>query len=328
MMKALVTGARGFIGSQLVETLIAQGAEVHCLLRTRRHATNWLSGLECKILAGDLTDRSSLSTVWQEFDYVFHLAGLTKALDPAQFDRVNTAGTENLLAAVAQHAGPLKMFVFVSSLAAAGPSRSGRPLVETDPPQPVSRYGQSKLAAERICLKYADSMPLTIVRPPAVYGPRDADVLTYFRYARRGLRPVIGKEERTASFIFVKDLVDGILLAAQKPAAAGRTYFLSDGQPHTWDELGSVIASVMGMSVRKIVLPLSLAFLAAAGADAMSRMTRKPSIINLDKYRELKMPHWVCSSARATAELGFRPRYTLKQGLFETATWYKQHGWL
>jgi len=327
-MLALVTGARGFIGSQLVETLIAQGAEVHCLLRTRRHANDWLKNIKCRVVPGDLTDPASLGANWQEFDYIFHLAGLTKAISRTEFDRVNVAGTENLLEAVEQHCGGLKKFVFVSSLAAAGPSPSGKSLVETDPAHPVSHYGCSKLAAEGICLKYADRIPLTIVRPPAVYGPRDADVLTYFRYAKRGLRPVLGRGERTASFIFVKDLVDGIILAAKNVDAAGKIYYLSDGKVYTWDELGSTIASVLGVSARKVTLPLSLAYLAAAVADAISRVTRKPSIINLDKYQELEMRHWVCSSARAATELGFRPRYKLWEGLAETASWYKQVGWL
>ncbi len=307
---------------------MAGGTEVHCLLRPRPQPDDWLRQLGCKELPGDITDPESLSGKLHNFDLVYHLAGVTKALSAREFELANATGTRNLLEAASQGSPHLQKFVLVSSLAAAGPSATGVPLTESDSPRPVSNYGKSKLLGEESCLKFMKHLPITIVRPPAVYGPRDTDVLTYFRFARRGYRPVLGRVQRTASFIFVKDLVDGIVLAAESTAAAGRTYYLSDKRVYTWDELGLTIAEVLGVSTRKITLPLWAAFLAAAGADLTARITRKASIINLDKFEELKMLHWVCSSARAAEELAFKTAYSLQQGLAETAEWYKQAGWL
>lgn len=327
-MKAMVTGARGFIGSFLVESLLSKGVEVHCLLRDKKGGDGWLSGRNFVRVPGDVTDPDSLAGAMRGFDRIYHLAGCTKAIDQAEFQRTNVDGTQNLLEAVCKQNADLKRFVLISSLAAAGPSYDGQPLKESDPPKPVSNYGRSKLAAEQVALSFADNIPLTIVRPPSVYGPRDTDVFTYFKYATQGIRPVLSGGERTASFAYVKDLAEGIILAAEKEASVGKTYYICDDTYYTWDELGTAIAEVLGVKTRRIVLPLFLAFVVAAAADLTARLVRRPSILNLDKYRELKMPHWICSNEKAKIELDFSPKFELRRGLQETAEWYLKNGWI
>ncbi len=327
-MKALVTGARGFIGSSLVEHLLERGLEVACLLREKAGGDGWIAGLDFQRVAGDITQPETLPAAVADADLIFHLAGCTKAIDRAQFDAVNIDGTRNLLSAIRKHNSNIKRVVLVSSLAAAGPSPDGQPLTEAEEPAPVSNYGWSKLGGERVALEFADELPITIVRPPGVYGPRDTDVFTYFKYAKLGFLPVLSGGTRTASFIFVKDLTRGILRAGELAAAVGKTYYLCDDQPYSWDELGETIAMALKVSPRRVPVPVPLAWPVAAVSDLVARTIRKASILNLDKYRELKMKHWVCSNALAKKELGFGTEVTLAQGIAETADWYQEKGWL
>ncbi len=176
--------------------------------------------------------------------------------------------------------------------------------------------------------EFLDKLPITIIRPPAVYGPRDSDVLTYFKYAKKGILPILSGGERTASFVYVKDLVDGIILAAESETAKRQTYYLCDEKPYTWDEFGGTIASALHVKTRRLVMPVFLSFLASLFSELFSMLTRKPSILSLDKYKEIKMNHWVCSSEKAKNDLGFDPGYGLEKGIRETAEWYLTNGWL
>lgn len=326
-MKALVTGARGFIGSFLVEKLFEQKYEVKCILRKKGVGLKWLEGLDIIEVEGDLLDPESLISAVKDVDYVFHLAGLTKALKTEDYYEANVTGTKNLLEAVVKMNPSIKRFVHVSSLAAGGPSFDGTPLTEEQQPYPVSHYGKSKLESEKVVTQYFDKLPVTIIRPPAVYGPRDTDVFEYFKYAKKGVLPILAGE-RTASFVYVKDLVDGILLAAEKKEAVGQTYYLCDEKPYTWDEIGGEIASALNVKTKRIVTPAFLSFWAALFSDIFSKISGKASILSLDKYKEIKMNHWVCSSEKAMRELGFKPPYGLKKGIKETADWYLANGWL
>lgn len=325
-MKALVTGGRGFIGSFLVEALLEKGYEVHCLLR--KGSLGWLKGLDIRRIDGDITEPEALQSAVRNMDYIFHLAGALKARNLTDFQKINAGGAKNLLEAVGRNNTGVSRFVLVSSLSAAGPSPAGRPVTETDPPHPVSNYGKSKLLAEKIALEYANKFPVTIVRPPAVYGPRERDIFIYFKYAKKGWRPELSGGPRSFSAIYVKDLVQGILLAAEQSNAVGETYFLCNDVSYSWDEVGKAIASVLGVQTKRLPLPLSLAFLSAIGSELFGRLTNRLSVINLDKYRELKMQHWVCDNYKARKELGFKTEFDLEKGLTETAEWYVEHGWL
>ncbi len=327
-MKALVTGARGFIGSHLVAALLARGFEVHCLLRQKKTAPTWLQGLPIHAIEGDILDPASLSEAVKNMDYVFHLAGLTKALSREQFYQANVDGTVNLLEAARKSNPALKRFVLVSSLAAAGPSLDGRPLKETDPPRPVSNYGASKLQAEQAAQAYAPDIPISVVRPPAVFGPRDTEVFTFFKFVRRGWWPIMSGGPRFTSLIYVKDLARGLVQMAQSEAAVGQTYFLCNDQFYSWEELAKFIAEIFFKELHTIVLPIPLAFVAAAVSEFYGRISRKPAALNLDKFRELKATHWICTNSKAKMEWEFRADYDLDDALAETVDWYQENGWL
>ncbi|HMK39593.1 MAG TPA: NAD-dependent epimerase/dehydratase family protein, partial [Bacteroidota bacterium] len=212
-MVALVTGATGFIGSHLVELLLKQRYAVRVLLR-KTSDTVWLKGLPLDYVYGDLFDRDALQKAVTGVDYVFHSAGVTKAKTPEEYFRGNTEGTANILESVSRHNPGLKRFVQISSQTAVGPSPGAAPVSEEAASRPITTYGRSKLKAEGVCAGYRNSIPITIVRPPAVYGPRDKDVYEFFNTMSKGLQPMVGMKEKYVSLVHVGDLVRGFLLAA------------------------------------------------------------------------------------------------------------------
>lgn len=327
-MKALVTGGRGFIGSFLVKLLLAKGIQVRCLLRNKRKDQRWLTGLDFEHATGDITEPNSLLPTVEGVDYVYHLAGLTKSSFKSEFHKINVEGTRNLLDATLKINPNLRRFVLVSSLAAAGPSPDGNPLTESDPANPMSDYGKSKLKAEEIALKYSQKFPMSIVRPPAVYGPRERDIFQFFKYAKQGWLPILTGGPRYSSVIYVKDLVEGLLLVAEQEKAQGEIYFLSDDESYSWEYFGATLAEILGVKPRKIMIPLTAAFLTSCGFELVAKFTRQPTLFSLDKFRELRATHWICDNSKAKKELGFRPRFDLHRGLYETAQWYLENGWL
>jgi len=327
-LKTLVTGARGFIGSHLVEALLKKNYEVRCLLRKKKVADTWLQDLEVEIVEGDLTQPESLLGSVKDMDYIFHLAGSTKAYSKGEFDKSNFEGTKNLLEATVKANSIIKKFVHVSSLAVGGPSQSGKPLTENEPSRPVSNYGRSKLKAENAALEYAKEIPVVIARPPAVYGPRDKDMFELFKYAKRGWRLEIIGGTQQLSIIYVKDLVNGIILAAEKDKAAGKSFYLCNDEVYSVNEIGDLLAGSFGKKARALRIPMFLVFLLSCGGDVYSKLLRRSSLFNLDKYREIKQANWICDNTKAKKELGFRAEFSLKEGFKETADWYLTNGWL
>jgi nucleoside-diphosphate-sugar epimerase len=321
-MKALVTGATGFIGSHLVEELIKKGYDVTCLVRKTSNL-RWIEGHEVTLFYGDCEDEHSLTQLPQDFNFIFHLAGLTKARREEDFFCVNVKGTENLLRAVSGKGKDVRRFIHLSSLAAAGPSRNGAPLNETSEPRPVSSYGRSKLESEGAIMRCGDRIPVTIIRPPAVYGPRDTDFHVLFKMLKKGFYPYWGK--CYYSLLYVDDLVRGLVSAAEEKEAAGGVYFLSDGKVYTNEDIVSEISAVLGTRILKMRIPRPLMAVLVGIAE---RLGSGAPIINRDKLRELNCAHWTCDSSKAAKDFRFVPKVTIKEGIKWTADWYRIHQWL
>jgi nucleoside-diphosphate-sugar epimerase len=320
-MKALLTGATGFIGSHLCEELLKKGHEVTCLVRDTSKP-KWIESLDVRFIKGDCLDVGSLTGAGRSFDYVFHLAGLTKSSSKDEFHEVNARGTENLLQVVAQKNPHMKRFIYMSSLSASGPSRDGAPLNEEAVPMPVSHYGRSKLEGEKRVLHYSDRIPVTILRPPAVFGPRDRDFFVFFKLIHKGVFPEWGK--CYYSLLYIDDLVQGIILSAESETAEGKTYFLSSGRAFSGEEIASEIASALHVRITRMRVPkFVMPFFAFIGERVNAR-----GIINRDNMRELNFSHWICDPKKAKEEIGFTPKVNLKEGIQWTADWYRIHRWL
>lgn len=326
-MKVLVTGATGFVGSHLSEALAKKGHQVYCLVR-HTSDLSWIRDLPVKLVIGDVKDRSSLAQVVTEVEYIYHFAGLTKALNEAQYMEANYRGTVNLLETCAQYNTDLRGFLYCSSLAAAGPSPDGKLITEADPAKPITPYGFSKLEAEKAVLDCAQKFPVRVIRPPAVYGPRDRDIYLYFRLIKKGIMPSIGSDERYLSLIYVKDLVKATLLAAESEKAAGKVYFVSDGKVYIWAEVARLLALTLGVKPIKVRVPTWILPPIAMLSRLSSMATKKPALLNNHKLRELRQKYWVCDSSKANLELGFEADYTIEKGFPETARWYLEQGWL
>jgi len=247
-MRVLVTGGTGFIGIHLVAALAARGWTLRCLVRPTSNRRNLIT-YPVEYVLGTLQDQDALRQAVQGVEIIYHLAGVTKARTLADFERINYGGTRTLLDVCSDTHTTLRKFVYISSIAAAGPSASGTPMHESDPAHPVGPYGHSKLKAEEAVLAYQAHFPVTVLRPSAIYGPYDTDFLRLFRAIKRGFLPSIGPQELYVDMCFVADLVRGILAASESADTCGEVFFLS-GTCHTWRDIGREIARQMGLRVR------------------------------------------------------------------------------
>ena len=328
-MIAVVTGSTGFIGSHLVNALLARGATVRALYRQETPASARDPRLDAH--EADLLDDRSVreSMVWQGATHLFHLAGITKGRTLAQMRAGNVFPTANLLAAVAAQAGPLPRVVLVSSLAAAGPASSANtPVRESDRPTPIEDYGRSKLQAEQAVERYRSQLAVTIVRPAAVYGPRDGDFAAAFRQATRRVAFHAAPRDQQFSIVHVEDLARALILAGETPAATGQTYFVADETPTTWREIYSLVATEAGVKPIEIQLPLSVLRLAAGAVDLLGALTGHTGLLNGNKVALARPRWWLCDASRARAELGWRAEVSLQAGIRETYLWYLEQGWL
>jgi nucleoside-diphosphate-sugar epimerase len=327
-MRILLTGGSGFLGSYVADQLSEQGHTVRALVRASsdKRALKKLRGLELAV--GAVENRASLDDAVKGCDAVVHVAGLIKARSPKEFFEVNTAGTKNLLeAAIA--AGSVGRFVQVSSLAAIGPSFDGNPVDDDTPPRPVNNYGRSKLAGELAVLGAADKLPVTVIRPPLIYGPRDHETLSFFTAIRRGTLPILGDGRNTLSVIYAADCAAAIVAAALSDGPSGKAYFVEDGAVYVWREALEDMEMALGKRafVRK-GMPMWTLRLTAAASQTWGKVTNTAQMLTLDKVKELEQRHWVCSGEAARRDLKWAPQVQWHEGVKLAAEWYRKEGWL
>jgi len=325
-MKILVTGGTGFIGSYLAESLIKSGHEVHCLVRKRSNL-QWLSSLPVKLVYGEMLDKESLAGAVKDKDIIYNLAGVIKAKNKAGYETGNFIAAKNLIESVHQHNKTLKRFLHVSSLAAAGPCLNGICHSENVAPCPISDYGKTKLMGEEEVKKYARLMPVTIIRPPVVYGPRDTGLLPFFKALAFGIRPVFNKS-KSISIIYMDDLVEGIIKASLETKSISNTYFITNDEPVTFNRLSDIVAGILGKKTMPIYIPDWLVKVAATISEGLSLMTPDATTFNRQKAHEMSQDLWGCLNQNAKSDFGFTPKMQLVEGLKKTVAWYKEMKWI
>jgi nucleoside-diphosphate-sugar epimerase len=322
-MKALVTGATGFVGSHLAEALQSRGHEVTALVRSPAKASA-LGPLGVRVLSGALDDPGSLARAVEGQDVVFHVAGLVAAKDEETFLRVNRDGTASLAAAAAR--ARVGRFVYVSSMAAGGPAHKGRPLTGTEPPRPVTAYGRSKLAGEKAVME--GPLPWVILRPPTVYGPRDREVLKVFRMVRWGLAPVFGDGSQELSAVHGADLAEALVAAATATGTTGKVYYPCHPEIVTSAALVAAVGSAMGRRVHLVPVPPLLGRALLGLTEASARLAGQTTILTRDKANEFFQAAWTGDPGPLTRDSGWRAEHDSASGMADTFRWYRSAGWL
>jgi dihydroflavonol-4-reductase len=319
-----VTGGTGFVGSHLVDRLLQSGSDVRCLVRDRSRL-RWLQGKPVTLVEGDLGSEAIIRDAASGTDAFFHLAGATAASSRESYFKINAEGCRVAGKASLEAPDPPGIFIYVSSQAAVGPGLSGNVATESRPPRPVTDYGRSKLEGERI-LSEMGPLPLVTVRPPAVYGPRDKELLPLFKLASKGFLPVLNRAAML-SLVHVEDLVRGIAAVAER-SRIGETYFLTHPAPVSAADLPGLFGDALGRRVVGVNIPHGVLAAAASVSESWGRFRGQMPVFNRQKVRELTAENWVCSHENARDRIGFSAGITISDGLAQTAQWYKEQGWL
>jgi len=336
-MNILITGASGFIGSFIVEEALRRGFDTWAAMRGSS-SKQFLTDDRIHFIQLNLSSQEDLERqlAGHTFDYVVHAAGVTKCLDTADFFRINTEGTKNLVSALLKLQMPLKRFIYISSLSIFGAIREKQPyreIRETDTPQPNTAYGKSKLEAERWLDELqstieGENFPYVVLRPTGVYGPRERDYFLMAKSIKQHSDFAVGYRQQDITFVYVQDVVQAVFLACEK-GRTGRKYFLSDGEVYQSSTFSNLIRKELGNPWWiRITAPIWVLRVVTFFGDKIGHMTGKISALNNDKYHILKQRNWRCDIQPAIEELGYKPEYTLERGVSLTIKWYKDNGWL
>lgn len=324
-MKALVTGATGFVGGHLVDQLLERGDTVTALVRTPARAAD-AAARGVTLVQGDLGDLDALAKATDGQEVIYHVAALTGAVNEAEFLAANRDGTRDL-ARAAVEAGGTARFVLVSSMAAGGPARRGVPKRASDPNAPVTMYGRSKLASEAALA--AEPLTWTILRPPTIYGPRDRDnLLTVFKAARLGIAPVFGTGAMELSLVYVTDLVDAMIRAATSDATRHQLFYVNHPEVITSADLVRGIGREMGREVSLFPIPEWMARVALNATGAWAAALSRKTILRADKANEFYQEAWTGDASDFVAATGWTPHWDFATGIASTAAWYRTAKWL
>ena len=329
-MKILITGASGFIGSFIVEDALKRGFETWAAVR-KSSSKAYLQDERIRFIELNLSSKAQLVEQLRDkaFDYVVHAAGVTKCLNKADFHRINTEGTKNLVEALLEVKMPLKRFVFVSSLSVFGAIKEKLPydeIRESDTPQPNTAYGKSKLEAEQYLA--STTLPYIILRPTGVYGPKEKDYFIMAKSIKQHTDFAVGYQRQDITFVYVTDVVQAVFLALEK-GENGRKFFLSDGEVYQSTTFSDLIHEALGRPWwLRITAPVWVLRIITFFGEYVGRMTGKVTALNNDKFNILKQRNWRCDIEPARRELGFEPKVKLAEGVKTTIKWYQDHGWL
>lgn len=325
--KVLITGASGFLGSHLITSALEKGLDVYAAVRKSSDVRH-LKNLPISWSYLDYEDPAALQKELAEkrFNYIIHAAGVTKAVKQEDFNHINASYAVNLAKAIDLSEGYFKKMVFISSLAAIGPLNDNSALItEETSPRPVTAYGRSKLLAEQQLS--ALPVPLTILRPTAVYGPRDKEIFVMVKALTKGLDAYIGRISQQLSFVHGKDMGD-IAVQSLFIDAPGKAYNISDGNHYNKYQFADIINTLLNKKAFRVHLPVGMVKALAFLLETVNGMLKRPTMISREKLRELAAVNWGCDISKARSELHFNPQFDLQRGLEDSISWYQKNKWI
>jgi dihydroflavonol-4-reductase len=328
-MKVLVTGASGFVGSHLVDLLLEKKFNVSCLVR-ESSSMKWLESKNINLIFGDLNDSKTLEQKIKNFDIVYHVAGKTFGKNYEEFHNANAIGTKNLLNAIEKNIPGLKRFVYLSTQTVGGPAPSlDNPITEQNNPNPITSYGKSKLAGEKEIHKYTGIIPYTILRAPAIYGPRDYAILPVFQSVKFGVGTLMGFDEKYISLLHVKDIVKALYDASISEKTINNSYYLSSDKYYTWKEIISIMKNQLNKKmILYIRIPHFLILALARMSEIAGNLRGKPPVFNYEKGIDFIQSYWICSAGNAKDDFGFEQNFSAEYGIKNTIEWYKTNNLL
>jgi nucleoside-diphosphate-sugar epimerase len=326
MQKVLVTGASGFIGSTLVEKLIKEGYDVTAGIR-KSSSKKYLQDTRIKFLDLPYNNPKELEKILKEENYntIFHLAGLTKAKRKEDFYKINFGYVKSLVDALS---GLETKLIFFSSFAAHGPGEE-KTFCECrveDLNEPNTEYGKAKLQAEEYIRENFKGKYI-ILRPTGVYGPRETDYFVYFQTINNHLEPYLGFTAQRLTFVYIDDLVDLSILAMNSDVSQ-KTYFVSDGKLYLDTEFAQITKKVLNTWTIKLKFPLFIVKWISSFMEFAGKIAGKSFTLNKDKFNILKARNWNCGIEDLRKDLYYDPKIDLEKGVEKTIAWYKQEKWL
>lgn len=324
---AVVTGGTGFVGSHLVDLLITKNFEVRCIIR-KTSSLKWLEGKNVKIYNSGLFDKTGLAEVLKDADYLFHVAGVVRSKTKEGFFKGNVETTKNLLEVISELNNKIKRVVIVSSLTACGPSKNGKPVTEETVPQPITTYGKSKLAEEKLAQEYMKKIPITICRAPAIYGEREADIYAMFKGVSKGVMTLVGFNNKKLSLIHGRDFVNGLYLSAISEKAKNQIYFISSEEIYDWSQVSDAMEKAVGKKAFRLKIPHSIIYIVGGISHIANYFSSKPATFNFEKAKDFVQESWTCDTSKAIRDIGYTQQISLEDGMKSTADWYKEHKWL
>ncbi|GHU61318.1 NAD-dependent dehydratase [Bacteroidia bacterium] len=319
MKNILITGANGFIGSFLTEKALESDRQVWAGIRTSSNR-EYLRDARIAFIELNYGDKENLKqqitehvAAFGKWDYIVHNAGITKCLNPSDFDKVNFLYTQHFVEALQESNTVPDKFIYMSSLSVTSDEETA--------------YGSSKLKAEQFLHSIPD-FPYLIIRPTGVYGPKDKDYYLMLKMIRSGWDITAGSEPQQLTFIYVKDLAKAVFLALESQEIR-KTYCISDGQVYSDEEFTRIAKSALGKKrVIRLRVPLFILKTVSTIAEMIAKLTKKPSTLNRDKYKIMKQRDWTCDSNPIRQDTGFTADYNLELGIRECVAWYRAQSWL
>lgn len=324
---AVVTGGTGFVGSHLVDLLLKKNIKVKCIVR-ESSSLKWLAGKDVEIYDCGLFDKEGLYDVLRDADYLYHVAGVVRSKTKNGFFRGNVDTTKNLLEVISESNKKIKRVVIVSSLTAVGPAKNGIPVNEETEPNPITTYGKSKLAEEKLAKEFMGKIPITICRAPAIYGERESDIYAMFKGVQKGIMTLVGFNDKKLSLIHGRDFVNGLYLASISETSKNKIYFISSEEIYDWNQVSDAMEKAVGKKAFRLKIPHSIIYVVGGVSHLANYLSSKPATFNLEKAKDFVQESWTCDTSKAKKDFGYAQQISLEDGMKSTVDWYREHKWL